>query len=270
MHTSDIELPRFADYQPTHFDAKGLGSDGQEDWLVLPLCHKPKIATLLDNSNWEMAVESIERVSNRVQRARRHVAYLLSCHADGPFILDRDVSDFAFQIGKCRPHAEKRLFDLIDMQPVDGEMLDSFAARLDTAIESGPDYEIHYFGHWATDFEIIIVRPGSAAHRKAQSIVAALSDYPVLDESDFSEREHEASLENIKEVIRQIENDVDSNSDIDLGFDEHASEVFSWLWDNEQSEVECHDGGGAYPSRESVERAIVALGYLEFDVDAKA
>lgn len=272
MHTSEIELPRFADYQPTHFDQKGLGSDGQEDWRVLPLCHQPKIATLFDDSNWETAVASIERASKRVQRARRHVSYMISrLLVDTPF-LGVSLEPFAHEVAFNSPPIERlaRLLKLVDLQPIDGETIAAFAERLDTAIESGPDFEVHYFGHWATDFEIIVVRPGSAAHREAQRITAALSDYPLLDEMDHSQREHEASLENIEEIIGQIDRSIDTMIEVDNETewpDDLSGEVFSWLWDNEQHEVESRDGNGAYPSRESVERALVALGYLEFEAE---
>jgi len=50
------------------------------------------------------------------------------------------------------------------------------------------DVEVHRFGHWANGwFEIILVRPGSAAAGAAEEIEAALADYPVLDENKFSD-----------------------------------------------------------------------------------
>jgi hypothetical protein len=56
------------------------------------------------------------------------------------------------------------------------------------------DVEVHRFGHWANGwFEIIIVRPDSASHLTANGIERDLEEYLVLDENDFSEREHEAA-----------------------------------------------------------------------------
>lgn len=50
--------------------------------------------------------------------------------------------------------------------------------------------EVHRFGHWACGwFEIIIVAPDSDAAIVAHDIESALSDYPVLDDLDYSERE---------------------------------------------------------------------------------
>lgn len=53
--------------------------------------------------------------------------------------------------------------------------------------------EVHRFGHWANGwFEIIIVSP--TAHKtleKAYDMASALENYPILDDEDFSELEHE-------------------------------------------------------------------------------
>jgi len=57
------------------------------------------------------------------------------------------------------------------------------------------DYEVHRFGHWACGwFEITIVRPDSPAAKAADELEAALADYPVVDDSDYSERCCEEAL----------------------------------------------------------------------------
>lgn len=57
-------------------------------------------------------------------------------------------------------------------------------------IPEGEDAEICRFGHWACGwFEILIVRPGSAAATEAEKIERKINDYPILDESDHSGRE---------------------------------------------------------------------------------
>lgn len=58
-------------------------------------------------------------------------------------------------------------------------------------IGEGDDAEIHRFGHWACGwFEIMIVRPGSDAARKAEEWEGALSDYPVASDDHFSDLEY--------------------------------------------------------------------------------
>jgi hypothetical protein len=63
---------------------------------------------------------------------------------------------------------------------------------LETVDPDGKDHEIHRFGHWACGWlEIIIVRPGTAAHQDAWETECALANYPILDEMDWSELESE-------------------------------------------------------------------------------
>lgn len=60
----------------------------------------------------------------------------------------------------------------------------------------GKDHEVHRFGHWACGwFEILVVRPGTAAAKAAEGIESALADYPVLDDDDHCEREQAAADE---------------------------------------------------------------------------
>lgn len=56
------------------------------------------------------------------------------------------------------------------------------------------DWEVHRFGHWACGwFEIILVKPGTKAMSEAETVETRLKNYPILDESDLSEREMEAA-----------------------------------------------------------------------------
>lgn len=58
------------------------------------------------------------------------------------------------------------------------------------------DYERHSFGHWACGwFDILIVKPNTRAAEIAEDIERRLDNYPILDESDCSEREHEEAAE---------------------------------------------------------------------------
>lgn len=79
-----------------------------------------------------------------------------------------------------------------------------------TAVErlggDGADVEVHRFGHWACGwYEIIVVRPNSAAHYQACAIDEALENYPILDEDDFSERERQAADETWKNCYSHAE-----------------------------------------------------------------
>lgn len=82
-------------------------------------------------------------------------------------------------------------------------------ANFDAALASlpkGEDHETHEFGHWACGwFTIIIVRPGSLAADIAADIEAALSDYPILSDSLFSEYEQADADETWRECYRDAD-----------------------------------------------------------------
>ena len=62
-------------------------------------------------------------------------------------------------------------------------------ALAEVASDTEETYETHRFGHWGPGwFELILVKPGSAAEKCAEELEAALADYPILDEDDYSER----------------------------------------------------------------------------------
>src|SRR5258708_27016360 len=68
------------------------------------------------------------------------------------------------------------------------------------------DYEERTFGHWANGwFSLLLVRPNTPAHKVAEEIESALDGYPVLDESDFSDREYEAAQETWKNCYNNAE-----------------------------------------------------------------
>ena len=114
------------------------------------------------------------------------------------------------------------------------------------------DWRITSCGHWAVGWVEhlsfrVLNEDGSptAIFRVLKSWFAALSNYPVADDNDYSRRQHDAAIENIM-------------SEGQISEDE-AGRVYSWLWDNNQRELEDHDDTGAYPSRESIEAALKAI-----------
>ena len=74
----------------------------------------------------------------------------------------------------------------------------NFAAALEALGGESDTVEVHRFGHWGPGwFEIILIDPSDTARIKiAEDIEAALADYPVLDDSAYSELEQEAIQEN--------------------------------------------------------------------------
>lgn len=192
IELTESDFVRFADFRPTAFDCRGLGvPDEQAEWLVVPMAHQPKIADLMEISNWEAVTKTIRE-----------------------------------------------------------------------ADPDGTSHDTHYFGHWTSDFEIIVVRPGSAAHQAAAECMCALADYPVLDEIDLSAREYEAQCEAITDALRPLTIE-DGGVELDAAnWDGFVECVFDDLWDNDQSAMK-YNGGGVWISRETIESALTRLGYCE-------
>lgn len=72
----------------------------------------------------------------------------------------------------------------------------NFASALAMLGGESDTVEVHRFGHWGPGwYEIILVRPGTEAARIGAEIEALLADYPILNESDYSEREQIAADE---------------------------------------------------------------------------
>lgn len=55
------------------------------------------------------------------------------------------------------------------------------------------EYEIHYFKHWVSDFEIILVHP--SGKKVLDDILNHLSDCPILDENHYSETEYDMAYD---------------------------------------------------------------------------
>lgn len=81
-------------------------------------------------------------------------------------------------------------FEALDCEPFNEREPEDIPAHVD-AVDTRA-------GHWAVGWvETIYVRLGSPAADTADEILCALSDYPVLDEEDFSAREHEEECETV-------------------------------------------------------------------------
>ncbi len=86
---------------------------------------------------------------------------------------------------------------------------------------------------------------------------AGLEDYAVADDEDYSRREYEATLSNIKdEGRRRIKDEAP---------EDWASQVYNWFRENDERAVESRDGRGGYPSEEQMKKALAALEWLEGD-----
>ena len=126
-----------------------------------------------------------------------------------------------------------------------------------------PNVVMESHNHWAVGhvdgFSIRVFdtrKQITEAFKTYYELAEAMAEYPVLDEHDYSERELEATLENITDAAWRVKNEYDLP-------DGWEGEVYSWLSDNDPSEVENVDDQGGYPSEEALRAAFNGLGFAD-------
>lgn len=153
----------------------------------------------------------------------------------------------------------------------DSGLLDQSNAHvINTALEpftdgDDPDVVMESHNHWAVGhidgFSIRVFRDGQItdAFRKYHELAEAMDQYPILDENDYSERELEATYENIPLAASSIKDDYE-----DLP-DDWADQVYQWLSDNRCNALENTDDQGGWPDEDDLRDAFDALGYQEVE-----
>lgn len=148
----------------------------------------------------------------------------------------------------------------------DSGLLDqSNAGVIATAIEpfsngNDPDVVFESHHHWACGhidgFSIRVFRRGriTKAFRTYHKLSERLAEYPILDEADYSNREYEATYENIGEAAWKLKQE--------FNLPEHwQSDVYSWLADNRDHAIDNVDDQGGWPGDDDLAAAFAALGY---------
>lgn len=145
----------------------------------------------------------------------------------------------------------------------DSGLLDqSNAAVIAKALAPFADKDVVFesHSHWAVGhvdgFSLRVFRRGkiTKAFRVYHELAEQMEAYPILDEADYSNREYEATFENIPLAAWRIKNRFKLPQDWE-------SEVYSWLSDNRCSALENTDDQGGWPDEDDLEAAFVALGY---------
>jgi len=124
-----------------------------------------------------------------------------------------------------------------------------------------PDLVFEAHSHWAVGhvdgFSIRVFDSNgeiTEAFRKYHELAEAMDAYPILDESDYSERELEATLENIEDAAWRLKNEFD----LPEGW---VWQVYDWLSENRSGEVDNADDQGGYPSEAAMREAFDALNF---------
>lgn len=125
-----------------------------------------------------------------------------------------------------------------------------------------PDVVFESHDHWAVGhidgFSVRVFKRGriTKAFRTYHELAERIDNYPILDENDYSEREYEATLENIADSAWRLKDDFDLPND-------WVGDVYSWLSENNAGSVENSDDQGGYPQEADLKAAFVALGFPE-------
>ena len=118
--------------------------------------------------------------------------------------------------------------------------------------------EIH--SHWAVGhvdgFSIRVFKRGriTKAFRTYHELAVQIEEYPILDEHDYSERESDATFENVGQAAWRLKREFTLP-------DEWQSDVYSWLSDHRDHALENTDDQGGWPKEDDMEAAFEALGY---------
>ena len=122
-----------------------------------------------------------------------------------------------------------------------------------------PDVVFESHSHWAVGhvdgFSLRVFDHNgeiTPAFKAYHELAERRNDYPILDETDYSNREYEATLDNIKDAAWRLKNEFKLPEDWE-------SDVYSWLSDNDSSEVENTDDQGGYPSEKALRVAFRSL-----------
>lgn len=149
-------------------------------------------------------------------------------------------------------HRDAGLLEQSNEQAIN-ERLKQFAEGND------PELVFESHSHWAVGhvdgFSLRVYKPDGStitpAFKEFCQIKAELEAYPVLDESDYSDREYEATLSNYREEMWRLRDELPEGWE---------AEVYSWFSDNGQERyIENSDDRGGWAPREKIVEALEAL-----------
>ena len=136
------------------------------------------------------------------------------------------------------------------------------AKALDTFTEGDdPDVTFESHNHWAVGhidgFAIRVYRNGeiTEAFQKYHELAERMDSYPILDESDYSQREHDATFENLDHAAWRLKRVFDLPGD-------WQPSTFDWLEQHRSHALENTSDQGGWPSEDDLTEAFDALGYV--------
>lgn len=125
-----------------------------------------------------------------------------------------------------------------------------------------PDVVFESHSHWAVGhvdgFSLRVFKRSriTKAFRTYHELAVKMDEYPILDESDYSERETNATYENIGEAAWRLKGEFTLP-------DDWQSDVYSWFSDHRDHAIENTDDQGGWPDDDDLQAAFAALGYQQ-------
>lgn len=123
-----------------------------------------------------------------------------------------------------------------------------------------PDVVFESHSHWAVGhidgFSLRVFNDGEItdSFRTYHELMERKDDYPILDETDYSNREYEASIANIKDAAWKLKHEFDLPEDWEF-------QVYDWFSENLCRAIENRDDQGGYPDEAELRKAFSALNY---------
>lgn len=152
-----------------------------------------------------------------------------------------------------------------DSELVEISNAESIAETMEPFLDQEPcdlyeEHHQHFAVGWVDGYSIRVYRDGliTEAFRTYYELQQRLTDYPLLDEEDYSSKEYEATIENIGEAAWRVKRQYELPDDWEAA-------VYRWLSNHECTEIENVDDRGGWPSEEALGRAFDALGYEKID-----
>lgn len=123
-----------------------------------------------------------------------------------------------------------------------------------------PDVVFESHTHWAVGhvdgFSLRVFQDGkiTEAFRIYHELMEQIDTYPILDETDYSNREFEATVANILDSAWKLKDEFGLPEDWEY-------QVYDWLSEHQCGAIENRDDQGGYPEVEELEKAFLALKY---------
>ena len=129
----------------------------------------------------------------------------------------------------------------------------------------GKDIVAEHHNHWAVGwidgFSIRVYCRGhiTRAFRKYHELAQRLTDYLILDEADYSNREYEATIENLADAAWRLKHEFE----LPTGWEQA---VYDWFSNHDCSAIESSDDRGGYPNEIQLRAAFETLNFPQIEL----